>query len=90
MVAVLVVATVIDLGLAVLLVAVSGFILQGVNNTGPMPGAAWYVAFIVFCVAAPVAAWLLRKRTRPAIPMGLVLAPIAIGAIALLAESLFA
>ncbi len=90
MIAVLVIATVIDLGLAVLLVAVSGFILEGVNNTGPMPGAMWYVAFIVFCVVAPAAAWILRHRAPPAVPLILVFTPIVIGAIVMAAEPLFA
>jgi len=89
MVALLVIATVIDLVLAGFLVAVSGFILEGVNNTGPMQGAGWFMAFIVFCVVAPTAAWILRKRTPPAIPIVLALAPIAIGIIVLLAEPAF-
>jgi len=59
MLAVLVLATVVDLAL----VAVSGVVLQGVNNTGPMmPEAALFVAFVALCVVAPVAAWILRAR----------------------------
>jgi hypothetical protein len=89
-IAVLAIATVIDLGLAALLLAASGFILEGVNNTGPMPGAEWYVAFVVFCLAAPIAAWILRRRAHPAVPLALVIAPIVIAVIAMAAESLFA
>ncbi len=50
----LIVATIADLALGVLLVAVSGFILQGVNNTGPMDGAIWFVLMVLLCFAAPV------------------------------------
>jgi len=82
--------TVIDLGLAALLVAVSGFILQGVNNTGPIPGAGWYVGFVVFCVAAPSAAWVLRRRAHPIVPLALVFAPIVVGAIVMLLGPVFA
>jgi hypothetical protein len=90
MVAVLAIATVIDLGLAALLIAVSGFILEGVNNTGSMPGAAWYVAFIVFCVAAPIAAWILRRLAHPAAPLALAIAPIVIVSVVMLLESMLA
>lgn len=90
MVALLAIATIADLAIAGLLVAVSGFILQGVNNTGPMSGAGWYVAFIIFCIVAPAAAWILRKRTPPAVPITLALAPIAIAVVALLIEPVFA
>ena len=86
MIAILAVATVIDLGLAALFIAVSGFILEGVNNTGPLPGAGWYVAFIVLCVAAPAAAWIVRRRTHPAVPIICVLAPIAVAIVAILLE----
>ena len=37
--------------LAALLIGVSGFVLEGVNNTGPaMPAAVFLIAFIVFSV----------------------------------------
>ncbi len=88
MVAILVVATLIDWALAALLASVSGFILEGVNNTGPaMPAAAMLVGFIVLCVAAPLAAWIMRKRTiRPGVILALAYAPIVIAALVLLAE----
>ncbi len=92
MVAVLVVATLIDWALATLLVAVSGFILEGVNNTGPeMPAAALLVAFIAFALVAPVAAWMMRRRAlAPALSLTLALAPIVIAGATLLLEPAFA
>jgi uncharacterized membrane protein len=90
MLAVLVLATLADLALAALLVAVSGFVLQGVTNTGPeMPEAAFYVGYVALCVVAPVAAWMLRlRRARPALVLGMACAPLAIAALALVAEPL--
>ncbi len=88
MVAALAIATLIDWALAALLVGVSGFILEGADNTGPqMPAAALLVAFVVFALAAPVAAWAMRRR---AVPSGIVLAlasaPIVIASAVLLLE----
>ena len=91
MVAILAIATVVDIGIAGLLVAVSGFILEGVNNTGPMSGAAVFVAFVLFAVAAPIAAWVLRAiGYGPRVTLSLGLAPIVIGALALLLEPVLA
>jgi hypothetical protein len=92
MAAALILATVADLALAALLVAVSGFVLQGVNNTGPMmPEAALLVGMIVLCLLAPVAAWVLRARAAgPAAVLGAACAPLALAAAALLVEPLFA
>jgi hypothetical protein len=91
MAALLVLATVIDLALAALLISVSGFVLEGVNNTGPtMPDAAFLVAFIIFSVAAPLAAWARKSRARPATTLITAWAPPAIAAIALLLEPLLA
>ena len=72
--------------------AVSGFILEGVNNTGPqMPMAAVLVAYVVFAVAAPIAAWRMRARAvRPGIVLALAYAPAAIAAATLLLEPVFA
>ena len=59
----MILAIIADLLLAVLLTAVSGFILQGVNNTGAMmPEAALYVGFILLCIVASALAAILRKR----------------------------
>jgi hypothetical protein len=90
MIAALVIATLADLGLAVLLVAVSGFVLQGVNNTGPvMPDAALYVAYVGLCVLAPLAAWILRARgARPAFVLWTASAPLLLAALVLAAEPL--
>jgi MFS-type transporter involved in bile tolerance (Atg22 family) len=88
--AILVVATLIDFALAALLVGVSGFILEGVNNSGPeMPAAAMLVGFIILCFAAPIAAWLMRARGyRPAAFLALTCAPLMIAAVILLLEPL--
>lgn len=88
----LVVASVVDLGLAVLLVGVSGFILQGVNNQGPMmPEAIFLMLMIALCLAAPAAAWLLRARqASPHVVLAIGYAPPAIAVLVLIAEPLFA
>jgi hypothetical protein len=63
----LVVATIADLALAALLVAVSGFIF----GTGPESthagnlAAAGYIAAVVGCVVAPVAGFVLNRRGKP-------------------------
>ncbi len=92
MVAALLFGTIIDLAIAGVMVGVSGFVLEGVNNTGPqMPAAVFFVAFILFCIIAPIAAWVLRARAfRPATTLGVAFAPIIIGGAVLLAEPLFA
>ena len=86
--AALAIATLIDWALAALLVGVSGFILEGVNNTGPqMPAAVLLVAFIVFSLAAPLVAWMMRRRAlRPGLVLALAAAPIAIASATLLLE----
>ncbi len=91
MVAVLAIATLIDWALAALLVGVSGFVLEGVNNTGPeMPAAALLVAFIVFALAAPLAAWVMRRRGwRPGVFATLACSPIVVAGGALLLEPIF-
>jgi len=64
--AALVVATIVDLGIAVLLVAVSGFVI----GSGPesMHGdaifAAAWIGMVIFCLAAPIAAFVMRARKR--------------------------
>jgi hypothetical protein len=75
----LVVLTVANLALATLLVFVSGFVLQGVNNTGPMmPEAIFFVGFIVMCLAAPAIAWALRRRLQPGPVLAIAAAPLAL------------
>jgi MFS-type transporter involved in bile tolerance (Atg22 family) len=92
LVAVLVIATLIDLALAGLMVGVSGFILEGVNNTGPqMPEAVLLVAFVVFCVAAPTLAWIGRRQGWPGGRLAAIaFAPPVVAALVLLAGPLFA
>jgi hypothetical protein len=55
-----------DIAIGILLIAVSGFILQGVYNTGPMMSdAIFYVAFVIWCFAAPLLAFVFRRRLSP-------------------------
>jgi hypothetical protein len=91
LVAALAIATLIDWALAALLMGVSGIILEGVNNTGPqMPAAALLVAFVVFALGAPVAAWVMRRRAvPPGIVLALAAAPILIAGAVLLLEPAF-
>ena len=90
MVAALVIATVLDLGLALLLIGVSGFVLQGVNNTGPMmPEAILFILMIVISIASPLAAWAFRRDLGSATLLALAYAPPVIAVGVLLAEPLF-
>jgi len=64
--ALLVIATVIDLALAALLIAVSGFIFGGGPEglRGAMGSAvAWSTAFLA-CLAAPTASFMLHRRGK--------------------------
>lgn len=76
----LVLATLADIGAGLLFIAVSGFVLYGVNNTGPdsVPTAVAFVTFIVLCFAAPVAAWVLRGRLPDPAIQAIAWMPIAI------------
>lgn len=68
-----------DFAIGILLIAVSGFILQGVYNTGPMmPDAIFYVAFVIWCFAAPLLAFAFRKRLSPMASMLVAGSPAAI------------
>jgi len=80
----LILLTLADVGLGVLLVAVSGFILQGVNNTGPLPGATLYVLFILLCFLAPLLAWLSWRGGGPLTALALAAAPLVVGGLALM------
>jgi hypothetical protein len=86
--ALLVVASIADVMLGVLLVAVSGFMLQGVNNTGPMDGAFWFVLMVLLCFIAPVLGWVLRKRLPAPAVLAIAFSPILIGAVVMLLEPL--
>lgn len=80
----LIIVTILDLALGALLVAVSGFILQGVNNTGPIDGAAYFVLMMILCPAAALASWVLRRRIGEGWAVGLALVPLVLGAVALM------
>jgi hypothetical protein len=85
--AALIAITLVDAALGVLLIAVSGFILEGVNNTGPMmPEAVLFVGLIALCFAAPAIAWTMRKRASAGVTIAIAVAPLVIAAIAVLAE----
>jgi hypothetical protein len=86
----LVIAAIADFALGILLVAVSGVVLFGVNNTGPESGAAFVVFMILLCFAAPVAAFWLRRRWPPALTLALAYSPWIIGAAVLLVEPILA
>ena len=85
----LIVATIADLALGTLLVAVSGMMLYGVNNTGPLDGVVWFMLMLVWCFAAPVLAWVYRKRLHRAAVLTIAFSPVIIGVLVLLAEPLF-
>lgn len=88
--AALIIATVADCCLGLLLVATSGFVLQGVNNTGPMmPDAVFYVLMIGLCFAAPVVAWALKNRLASPAVLAIAYSPFIVMGLALLAEPLF-
>ncbi len=77
----LILATILDLALAVLLVAVSGFIFGG----GPeglhgelFAAAVWWAGFIG-CLAAPVAGFVLRARKLGGWGVLIAFVPLAVG-----------
>ena len=91
MLAALLIATVLDVGMGLLLIGVSGFILQGVNNTGPMmPEAVLFVLMIALCVGAPSAAWFLRGRLAPLAVLAIAYSPLVVAGLVLLAGPMFA
>jgi hypothetical protein len=79
----LILFTLADVALGVLLIAVSGYMLQGVNNTAPAPGATLYVLFILICFAAPALAWALQGRIGPGWALAIAALPVAGGLVAL-------
>jgi hypothetical protein len=81
--ALLVTATIADLGLAALLVAISGFIFgSGPEGLAGDPGAsgAW-IAALSACLAAPVVGFLLRWRGLPRAGATVALVPAMLGLI---------
>jgi hypothetical protein len=78
----LIMATIVDAALAILLVAVSGFIFggpEGVNGE-PTAVALWVVA-LAGCFAAPAAGFALRSQGRPGYGALAALIPPAVGAL---------
>jgi hypothetical protein len=69
---------------------VSGLVLHGLHNTGPvMPEAALLIAYVVLCIGAPMAAWILRAGgVRPVFVLSTAYAPLLLAAIVLAAEPL--
>lgn len=87
---VLVILNLLNLGLGILLISVSGFILQGVNNTGPMlPEAMLYVAMIVVCFAVPLIVWAAHNVLPKSVSFAIAALPLAISAAVLLSEPYF-
>ena len=78
--------TLADAALALLLLAVSGYVLEGVNNTGPMmPEALLFAAMLLACIACPALAWALRARLDPGMGIAIAAAPLAVAAIVTMA-----
>jgi hypothetical protein len=74
----LVAAMLADAALGVLLIAVSGFVLQGVNNTGPtdIASAVFLLLAIAVCFAAPLFAAVLYRRGLHRWALGATLFPL--------------
>ena len=81
----LVVAAVVDLALAALLVAVSGFVF----GTGPESthagnlAAAGYVAAVIGCVATPISGFVLNRRGKSGVGVAAAWLPVAGALVAL-------
>ncbi|MBL6613374.1 MAG: hypothetical protein ISP45_05170 [Reyranella sp.] len=73
----------VDWALAALLVAVSGFIFGSgpeSGHAGVAPFGGW-AAMVIFCIAAPIAGFILAGRGRPGAGILLAIAPIIIAAV---------
>jgi hypothetical protein len=89
--AALLIAAVLDFGMGLLLISVSGFILQGVGNTGPMmPEAVFFVLMIALCLGLPAATWFLRRRLAPLAVLAIAYSPLIVAGLVLLAGPMFA
>ena len=86
MLALLILAAIVDILLAVLLIAVSGFIFGGHEGMGGDPSAvlAWSAGMLV-CVVAPIAGFILRAYRKPGIGLLIAIVP-PLGALLLLAS----
>jgi hypothetical protein len=81
MLAFLVIATIVDLGLAGLLVAISGFIFGGGPEglSGDFGAAAAWTAAFIGCLAAPAAGFILRRRGYPGAGAAAAFVPVLLG-----------
>ena len=73
----LIVAALVDLALAALLIGVSGFLFGSGPESlhgGPLWAAA-YAAAVVFCVAAPVAGFMVNARDKAGLGLALAFMP---------------
>lgn len=75
-----------DVALGVLLVAVSGMMFQGVNNTGPMSGAWLFGAALVLCLVAPLVAWTQLARRGPGVAAVIAAIPLVMAALVVLSD----
>jgi hypothetical protein len=82
MLALLVIAAIADLGFAVLLVAVSGFIIGGAPEAGNnLTSTAAWAGALASCVVAPVVGFILRRRGFPGAGATVALVPALLGLI---------
>jgi hypothetical protein len=74
MTALLIIATIVDLGLGVLLVAVSGFVFGGgpEGMHGDVYAAAGWAAMLLACITAPIIGFVLRAKGKAG--LGLIVA----------------
>jgi len=80
--AILVIATVSDIGLAVLLVAVSGFVVgTGPEVSGVLVSMAAWSGALAGCLVAPVTGFVLRRRGFPNAGATVALVPTMLGLI---------
>jgi hypothetical protein len=82
----LVIATIADLALAALLVGVSGFMFGGGPESmhASAPAAAAYVAAVIACLAAPVAAFVFNGRGKAGLGLAVAWLPVAGAMVALM------
>ena len=77
MIVLLILATIVDLLLAALLVAVSGFAFGGgpEGGHGEISGVLMWSFGMLTCIAAPVAGFVLRAKGRPGVGIGIAWLP---------------
>lgn len=79
--------TLANLALLLMMIAGAGFILEGVNNTGPMmPEAIFYVALMVACLVAPAFAWWGRRTWSVQATLATAALPLLFAGLALVAR----